>query len=268
VFARAGAKDTADSRNWLLKIKIPRSFVFNTNGNRMTFLSKTKLSFFLKRNSFIFATNKNKFMSLRKYLTSRVFFVQVLSAAAIIAVLGYLFMHWLTFTTDHGNEVTVPNLAKLTEEQVESKLDELDLDYVLLDSVDYRSEFPKYSVVEQDPLPGTKVKVGRKIYIKINSSGFSSVRIPDLIEKTYREAVPTLKALGLEAGTITYIPNLGKDMDLEMRYKGRNLKVGDRVLKASRIDLVLGDGKATYEDEGQAVDSVAAPTTETPKDEQ
>jgi beta-lactam-binding protein with PASTA domain len=47
------------------------------------------------------------------------------------------------------------------------------------------------------------------VYIKINSSGFSSVKVPDLIEKTYREAVPTLKALGLEEGT-TYIPNLGK----------------------------------------------------------
>jgi beta-lactam-binding protein with PASTA domain len=231
-------------------------------------LFKTKLSFFLKRNSFIFATTKNKFMTLRKYLTSRVFFVQILIAAAIIAVLGYLFMHWLTFTTDHGHEIAVPNLSKLTEEQVEAKLDDLDLDYVLLDSVDYRSEFPKYSVVEQDPLPGTMVKVGRKIYIKINASGFSSVKIPDLIEKTYREAVPTLKALGLEQGTITYIPNLGKDMVLEMRYKGRNLKVGDRVLKASKIDLVLGDGKATYVDESQATDSTAAPTTETPKDEQ
>jgi beta-lactam-binding protein with PASTA domain len=54
------------------------------------------------------------------------------------------------------------------------------------------------------------VKVGRKVYIKINSSGFSSVKVPDLIEKTYREAVPTLKALGLEEGTITYVPNLEK----------------------------------------------------------
>ena len=67
-------------------------------------------------------------MSLRKYLTSRVFFIQVLSAAAIIAVLGYLFMHWLTFTTDHGHEIAVPNLANLTDEQVEHKLAERDLD--------------------------------------------------------------------------------------------------------------------------------------------
>jgi beta-lactam-binding protein with PASTA domain len=202
------------------------------------------------------------FMSLKKYLTSRVFFGQVLIALAIIAVLGYLFMHWLTFTTDHGHEIAVPDLRKLTEEQVEDKLDELDLDYELLDSVDFRGDYPKYSVVEQDPIPGTKVKVGRKVYIKINSSGFSSVRIPDLVDKTYREAVPTLKALGLEEGTITYVPNLGKDMVMEMRYKGRNLKVGDRVLKASKIDLVLGDGKESYQEE-TAVDSTAVPTEAT-----
>ncbi len=209
---------------------------------------------------------KNKFMSLPKYLISRVFLVQVFLAILIIAVLGFLFMHWLTFTTDHGNEITVPNLSKLTEEQVEEKLDELDLDYVLLDSVNYKSDFPKFSVVQQDPLPGEKVKVGRKVYIKINSSGFSSVKVPDLIEKTYREAVPTLKALGLEEGTITYVPNLGKDMVLEMRYKGRNIKPGDKVLKSSKIDLVLGDGKMSYEEE-IGTDSIANPTEEMPNEQ-
>ncbi|TDD77423.1 PASTA domain-containing protein [Flavobacterium caseinilyticum] len=208
-------------------------------------------------------------MSLRKYLTSRVFLVQMLIAIGIIVVLAYLFMHWLTFTTNHGHEIEVPNLSKLTEEQVEEKLDELDLNYVLLDSVDYKSDYPQYSVVEQDPTPGTKVKEGRKIYIKINTSGFSSVRIPELVNKTYREAVPTLKALGLEEGSVTYVPNLGKDMVLEMRFKGRNLKAGDRVLRSSKIDLVLGDGKMSYEEEENAVDTLAAPIEEEiPVDEQ
>jgi beta-lactam-binding protein with PASTA domain len=205
-------------------------------------------------------------MSLRRYLTSRVFFGQAFLALVILAILSYFFIHWLTFTTDHGHEITVPNLSKLTEEQVEEKLDELNLDYVLLDSVDYNSDFPKYSVVEQDPLPGAKVKEGRKVYIKINASGFSSVRIPDLIQKTYREAIPTLKALGLEEGTVTYIPNIGKDMVLEMRCKGRNLNVGDHVLKASKIDLVLGDGKESYVEE--KIDSLATDSNELPAHEQ
>ncbi|OCB74846.1 PASTA domain-containing protein [Flavobacterium crassostreae] len=205
-------------------------------------------------------------MSLRNYLTSRVFVLQLFLAVLVIAVLGYLFIHWLTFTTNHGNEIVVPNLSRLTEEQVEEKLDGLDLAYVLLDSMDYRSDYPKYGVVQQNPLPGAKVKEGRKIYIKINSSGFSSVKIPDLIEKTYREAVPTLKALGLEEGTITYIPNLGKDMVLEMRYKGRSIQPGDKVLKSSKIDLVLGDGKASYEEE-VITDSVTEPIEEAPNEQ-
>jgi hypothetical protein len=57
--------------------------------------------------------------------------------------------------------------------------------------------------------------------------------------------VPTLKALGLEEGTITYIPNLGRTW-LTAHYKGRSIKL--KSLEASKIDLVLGDGKASYEE--------------------
>jgi beta-lactam-binding protein with PASTA domain len=89
-------------------------------------------------------------------------FCSGISSRLIIAVLDSLYA-LVDLTTDHGNEITVPNLSKLTEEQVEEKLDELDLDYVLLDSVNYKSDFPKFSVVQQDPLPGEK-KVGRKVY--------------------------------------------------------------------------------------------------------
>jgi beta-lactam-binding protein with PASTA domain len=200
-------------------------------------------------------------MSLKDYLKSRVFVVQVFVALIIIFVLGYLFMHWLTFTTDHGNEITVPNLAKMTEEQVEEKVDELDLDYVLLDSVDFNPAFPKHTVVEQDPMPGAKVKKNRKIYIKINSSGFTMVRIPNLIEKTYRQAVPTLKSLGLEAGQITYKPYLGKDMVMEMHCNGKKLNPGDKIFKSSKIDLVLGDGNEGF------VEPADSLSTETPPNE-
>ncbi|HMI08314.1 MAG TPA: PASTA domain-containing protein [Flavobacterium sp.] len=208
-------------------------------------------------------------MTLRNYLTSKTFFLQVLLALAILFVLGYLFMHWLTFTTDHGNEITVPDLRKMSEQQVEDKLDALNLDYVLLDSVDYKKDYPKHSVVEQDPLAGAKVKEDRKIYIKINSSGFTMVRIPNLIEKTYRQAVPTLKSLGLEEGEISYKPYLGKDMVLEMHLNGKKLNPGDKVFKSSKIDLVLGDGKVGFDDSDLEKDSIAKPkgTSETKTNE-
>lgn len=201
-------------------------------------------------------------MSLKEYLKSKVFAVQVLVSLLIIFVLAYLFMHWLTFTTDHGNEITVPNLSKMSEEQVEETVDDLDLEYVLLDSVDFNPAFPKHTVVEQDPLPGARVKKNRKIYIKINSSGFTMVRIPNLIQKTYRQAVPTLKSLGLEPGEITYKPDLAKDMVLEMHCNGKKLNPGDKIFKSSKIDLVLGDGNEGF------VETVDSLGVETPPNEE
>ncbi|HEY0046483.1 MAG TPA: PASTA domain-containing protein [Flavobacterium sp.] len=187
-------------------------------------------------------------MTTKEYFTNRAFYIQLALALCIIAGLVVIFIFWLKFSTNHGQEIIVPNLSKLNEEQVEEKLDELDLDYVILDSVDFRKNYPKFSVVEQDPAPGAKVKEDRKIYLKINSSGFTSVRIPDLIEKTYRQAAPTLQALGLEVGTISYVPYLGKDMVLEMKLNGKKLRIGEKVLKSSKIDLVLGDGKVGFDE--------------------
>lgn len=201
-------------------------------------------------------------MSLRAYLTSRVFFAQILAAMAIVGVISYLFFHWITFTTRHGQEITVPDLGKLSAEQAEEKLAAIDLDYIILDTVDFRPDYPKLTIVEQEPKAGSKVKEGRKIYIKINASTYTMVSVPDLIEKTYRQAVPTLEAIGLLEGTITYKPYLGKDMVLELRLNGKKLKAGDKVLKSSKIDLVLGDGKVTYE---ETIDSTVVDTTQMPE---
>lgn len=189
------------------------------------------------------------FMSLRNYLSSKTFFTQLAIALLIVVVLVFLLLQYLSIATNHGQEITVPDLSKLSVEQAEEKLDAIDLDYILLDTVDYVPGYPKYSVVKQEPLAGAKVKENRKIYLKINSSGYSSVRVPNLIEQTLRQAEPTLKSIGLEVGKITYKPYLGLDMVLEMKQGGRTLKPGDKVLKASRIDLVLGDGKVGFEAE-------------------
>lgn len=199
-------------------------------------------------------------MSLLEYLKSRVFFAQVLAAMGIVAVVSFLFFHWITYTTHHGQEIVVPDVSKLSAEQAEEKLDAVDLGYIILDTVDFRPEFPKLTVVEQEPKAGAKVKEGRKIYLKINAATYTMVSVPDLVEKTYRQAVPTLEAVGLQEGTITYKPYIGKDMVLEMHFNGKKIKAGEKVLKSSKIDLVLGDGKAVFDE--IVVDSTAVDTTQ------
>ena len=187
-------------------------------------------------------------MTLIKYLSSKFFFRQILIAFGILAVLAFVFFNILSYITNHGQEITVPNLSKLNLTQAEEKLVSLDLEYVLLDTLDFQIEYPKHSVVEQDPKPGSKVKANRKVYLKINSDGYAYVTLPDLIEKTYRQAEPTLKSIGLEVGTITYKPYLGKDMVLEMKYNGVPVKPGAKIMKTSKIDLVLGDGKVAFDE--------------------
>jgi hypothetical protein len=43
--------------------------------------------------------------------------------------------------------------------------------------------------------------------------------------------------------------------------------VGDRVLKSSKIDLVLGDGKMSYQEEENAADTLTVPIEEIPVNE-
>lgn len=188
-------------------------------------------------------------MSLRKYITSKIFLRQVIIAVTILALVIVLVLNMLSFITNHGQEIIVPNLANMTVEQVEEKLDELDLDYVVLDTVDYNSEFTKFGVVMQEPKPGSKVKEDRKIYLKINSDNYAFVTLPDMIEKTFRQVEPNLRVLGLELGEVTYKPYLGKDMVLEMRIDGKLVKPGTKVMKTTKIDLVLGDGKIGFDEE-------------------
>lgn len=183
----------------------------------------------------------------------------MLVALGVLAGIGFVFFSTISYITRHGEEIVVPDLRKLSVEQAEEKLDALQLDYKVLDTVDFRPEYPKLSVVEQDPIPGSTVKEGRKIYLKINASTYTMVTLPDVVEKTYRQAIPTLEAAGLKVGNITYKPYIGKDMVLEMSLRGKKLKGGQKVLKASAIDLVLGDGKQSFEEtqvDSTAVDSL------------
>lgn len=191
-------------------------------------------------------------MSVRDFLTSKVFVKQLLIALVIIIVVIFGLLQWLKLSTNHGQKIGVPNLDKMTVQKAEETLSTLNLEYIVLDTVDYRENYPPYTVVEQDPLPQVGVKEGRKVYIKVNAGGYSNVDVPDLIQKTYRAAVPMLKSAGLQEGKKTYKPYLAKDVVLEMWQGGRKLQPGDKVQKASKIDFVLGDGKTGYEENDAA----------------
>lgn len=188
-------------------------------------------------------------MSLRKFLTSSTFFKNLFFALVIVILFLVVFVKFLDFSTNHGEEIKVPDLSKMKLEIAEEKLDEEGLEVFLLDTVEFKPEFPPYTIVEQDPIAGSKVKNGRKIYVKLNAGGYAMVTFPDLKNKTFRQATNALRALGLVEGELKYVPDLAKDIVLEVSYNGRPVKAGDKLMKNSKIDFVLGDGKDMFTDE-------------------
>lgn len=188
-------------------------------------------------------------MSLRKFLTSSTFFKNLFFALVIVILFLLVFVKFLDFSTNHGEEIKVPDLSKMKLEIAEEKLDEEGLEVFLLDTVEFKPEFPPYTIVEQDPIAGSKVKDGRKIYVKLNAGGYAMVTFPDLKNKTFRQATNALRALGLVEGELKYVPDLAKDIVLEVSYNGRPVKAGDKLMKNSKIDFVLGDGKDMFKDE-------------------
>ncbi|MDO5969010.1 PASTA domain-containing protein [Flavivirga aquimarina] len=182
-------------------------------------------------------------MSLFKFLTSKTFLKQVLLALVAVFVLCFIMLKWLKVSTNHGEFETVPDLTGKSISVANIELKSNNLVMQIQDSANYNPDYPKFSVVEQEPPAGTKVKENRKIYLTLNPSGYRKIQVPDLKERTFRQAKPMLEALGFQVGKITYENNIGKDLVLKMRYKGKAIKKGDKLAKTSKIDLVLGNGE-------------------------
>lgn len=182
-------------------------------------------------------------MNFFRFVISKAFWIQILLAIIVTVILGFLTMKWLGQRTQHGTSIEVPDLSKLQLDEVDEKLAEIKLERVVLDSANYNPDYPKFSVIEQNPEPGKKVKEGRKIYLKLNPNGYPKVEIPNLIRHTKRQVIPMLNSLGFEIGDITYKPDIAKDAVLELRANGKKINPGDELMKTTKIDLILGDGK-------------------------
>lgn len=187
-------------------------------------------------------------MSILRFLISKTFLKQI--AFAVLALVAFIFIvkWWLGSTTNHDQKIAVPDIKGMTLELVEQELSNADLRFFIIDSANYNPDYPRYSVIEQNPAAGKFVKENRQIYLVLNPSGYRKLSIPNVIGKTRRQAEPTLKALGFKIGNITYTDHIGKDEVRKMSHKGKALSAGDQLQKTSTIDLVLGNGKGDYRD--------------------
>lgn len=206
-------------------------------------------------------------MGFKAFIKSKQFKFSIIAAIVVVGILIFGSLQFLNIYTRHGKEIQVPDLKKMKAEKAMELVSENNFEIIIIDTVDFDPKYPPLTISDQDPKANAAVKEGRKIYVKINASGYSSVRLPNLDGRTLRHSIAILESLGLVKGEVKYEPDFAKDVVLRIEQDGRILRAGDKVLRNSKIDFVLGDGMLgykpepdslgeMYEDVAPAIDSI------------
>ena len=184
--------------------------------------------------------------NFRAFLKSKSFIYSLLGMAVLFTVSLFLLYNWLNNYTHHGESITVPDVRGLTEEKLIRFIEDKHLQYKIVDSL-YEDGKAPGTVIEQDPKPDSKVKENRTIYLTVNSSKPPKVKMPNLIDVSFRQAEAILQTFGLKVGQTIYKPDLARNAVLSQLYKGKSVSAGTEIYKGSAIDLVLGDGLGNAE---------------------
>lgn len=180
-----------------------------------------------------------------QYLRTETFRKNLIGALIGLTVFFLIIVFGLRQYTRHNESVQVPELKGLLIEEAIKKLESLGFEYDL-DSV-YQVDTKPGLVIEQDPDPNTKVKKNRTLYLTIITRTAPEVAFPELVEKTFVEARAILHSYGLKLGDTTYIPDIARDVVLDVKFGGERLNAGRPIPKGSTVDLILGNGRGANE---------------------
>lgn len=181
---------------------------------------------------------------LKKYNRNTVggLLIHLIMAGIVVIVLSALYFYvYLPNSTNHGESITVPNVEGLAFDKVEQFLSSHDLRFEVGDS-SYSSQYPPLTVLRQFPLPGSKVKENRKVYLTVNRVKPPTVGMPDLVDKSLINAEQVLKGSELKRGKIILVRGPWLNLVQEMRINGAKVVPGVRVEKNTVVDLVVMDG--------------------------
>lgn len=134
-----------------------------------------------------------------KKISKKIFIVPAVFLLSVFVLLIILDVIVLPIFVS-ADEYSVPNVVGMNKDEAISKLKELTLNPIISTSR-YDEKFGKDKVIFQKPMPNSVVKEGRRIYLTI-SGGEQMIIVPNLINKTIRDAQVTLERMGLSIGKI------------------------------------------------------------------
>lgn len=172
-----------------------------------------------------------------------------LGMVVITLAMVFVTLEFLQCYTNHGDNVTMPNIRGLKIENVEKKLEALGLRCEVVDT-GYIDTYVGDVVLEQSIKPGEKVKVGRIVELTINASSARAIALPLLADNcSRREAEAKLKSLGFKSIQIERIQG-DQDWVYRVKVNGQEVQAGTRIPVTTRITLVIGNGVVDEEFNG------------------
>ncbi|WP_163320283.1 PASTA domain-containing protein [Dysgonomonas sp. 520] len=175
-----------------------------------------------------------------KYLTN------ILLMALIFVASIFLVLFLMDGYTRHGTSVDVPDLTGLQVEEASAILKSSGLGYEVIDSL-FEKKAVGGAILDQVQKPKSKVKKGRVIYLIIQAKGKKMISVPDVEDSSYRQAEALLSAYGLTNVKKETISSEFKDLVFSLEYKGKKLKLGDRVPVDAELVLKVGSGTGESE---------------------
>ncbi len=180
-------------------------------------------------------------MNFIQFITTRRFLKHWAYSILLFIVLGWIVLFVLKLYTRHNDVAVTPNYVGMTVNQVGGLESSHDFTLLVVDSIYDYTRTPG-TIISQDPMPNTKVKPGRTIYLSLVSYRPEQINMPELIDLSLRQAKALLQTYGLKLGYVRIIPDLAENAVLKATIDGKIVKPGTQILKGSVVDLVVGSG--------------------------
>lgn len=181
-------------------------------------------------------TNKK---TQKKILSKNGLLFHILLAIGLSVVIFFLTVLLLQFFTRHGREVEMPDFKGRSADELIQKGTSEGFVFVVNDEIYERNAEPG-TVLKQNPLPGEKVKNGRKVYLTLAASQPPMVKMPELRDLSLRQAQIMLESQKLVLDKVIEKPSPYENVVLEVLYNGHTVSAGKEVRQGDKITLVVG----------------------------
>lgn len=172
----------------------------------------------------------------------------ILGAVVLFLVLAVGAGFLLKLMTNHGKEITVPDLTNMSVSEARYTAGLQNLRIEVTDSV-YIRRMGRGMVYSQNPKAGSSVKKGRRIILTINSVNPKKVQMPNLVGYSMRQAKAELNSRGLNLDKLLYVEDMATNNVLRQMFRGREIEAGTMIESGADITLIVGlnpDDNQTY----------------------